>query len=73
MVIFEDNTATTKWSSGGSRRTNHIDPKVCFVHKVVSMRRAILKFLPTAEKVTDILTNPLEANIFCYLRDKLDF
>jgi hypothetical protein len=37
-VIFEDNTAAIKWSSGGSRRTKHIDLKVCFVHEVVSMK-----------------------------------
>jgi hypothetical protein len=36
-VIFEDNTAAIKWSSGSSRRPNHIDLKVCFVHEVVSM------------------------------------
>jgi hypothetical protein len=28
----------------------------------VSMKQAILKYLPTAEKVADILTKPLEAN-----------
>jgi hypothetical protein len=70
-VIFEDNTVAMKWSSGGSRRAKHIDLKVCFVHEVVSMRRAILKDLPTAEQVADIQTKPLEANIFSFLRDKL--
>jgi hypothetical protein len=72
-VIFEDNTASIKWSSGGSRRAKHIDLKVCFVHEVVSMKHAILKYLPTAEKVADILTKPPEAKIFSYLRDKLGF
>jgi hypothetical protein len=38
---------------------------------VVSMKQAILKYLPTAEQVADILTKPLEANIFSFLRDKL--
>jgi hypothetical protein len=37
-VIFEDNTAAIKWSSGSSRRAKHIDLKVCFVHEVVSMK-----------------------------------
>jgi hypothetical protein len=72
-VIFEDNTASIKWSSGSSRRAKHIDLKVCFVHEVVSMKQAILKYLPTAEQVADILTKPLEANIFGVLRDKLGF
>jgi hypothetical protein len=72
-VILEDNTAAIKWSSGSSRRANQIDLKVCFVHEVVSMKQAILKFLPTAEQVADILTKPLEANIFSFLRDKLGF
>jgi hypothetical protein len=72
-VIFEDNTAAIKWSCGSSRRAKHIDPKFCFVHEVVSMKQAILKYLPTAEKVADVLTKPLEANIFSYLRDKLGF
>jgi Reverse transcriptase (RNA-dependent DNA polymerase) len=72
-VIFENNTAAIKWSSGSSRRAKHIDLKVCFVHGVVSMKQAILKYFPTAEKVADILTKPLEANIFNFLRDKLVF
>jgi hypothetical protein len=36
------------------------------------MKQAILKYLPTAEQVAEILTNPLETNIFS-LRDKLGF
>jgi hypothetical protein len=72
-VIFEDITAAIKWSSGGSRRIKHIVLKVCIVHESVSMKHAILKYLQTAEQVTDIPAKPLEANIFSYLRDKLGF
>jgi hypothetical protein len=72
-VIFEDNTAAIKWSSGSSRDSRHIDLKFCFVHEVVSMKEAILKYLQTAEQVADMITKPLEANIFSYLRDKLGF
>jgi hypothetical protein len=72
-VIFEDNTAAIKWSSGSSRRAKHIYLKFCFVHEVVSMKQAILKYLPTAEQVAGILTKPLEATIYSFLRDKLGF
>jgi hypothetical protein len=72
-VIFEDNTASIKWSSGSSRRAKHIDLKVCFVYEVVSMKQAILKYLPSNEQVSNILTKPLEVNIFSFLRDKLGF
>jgi hypothetical protein len=72
-VIFKDNTAAIKWSSGSSRRAKHIDFIVCFVREVVSMKEAILKNLSTAEQVADIPTKPLEANIFSFLRDKLGF
>jgi hypothetical protein len=72
-VIFEDNTAAIKWSSGSSRCAKFIDLNICFVQEVVSMTQAILKYLPTAEQVADILTKPLEANIFSFLRDKLGF
>jgi hypothetical protein len=72
-VIFEDNTATIKWSSGSSRRAKHIDLKVCFVHEGVSMKQIILKYLPTAEQVADIQTKLLKANNFSFLRDKLGF
>jgi hypothetical protein len=66
-VIFEDNTADIKWSSGSSCRAKHDDLKVCFVQEVVSMKQAILKYLPTEEQVADILTKPLEAtsSAFC--------
>jgi hypothetical protein len=37
------------------------------------MEQAILKNLPTTEQVADMLTKPLEANIFSFLRDKLGF
>jgi hypothetical protein len=37
------------------------------------MKEVILKYLPTAEQVADILTRPLEAKIFSFLRDKLGF
>jgi hypothetical protein len=47
-VIFEDNTAVIKCSAGGSSHAKHIDLIVCFVHAVVSMKQAILKYLPTA-------------------------
>jgi hypothetical protein len=72
-VIFVDNTSAIKWRSCSSRRAELIDLKVCFVHEVVSMKQAILKYLPTAEQVADILTKPLEENIFSFLRDKLGF
>jgi hypothetical protein len=72
-VIFEDNTADIKWSSSGSRRAKHIYLKACFFHEVVLMKHAILKYSPTAEQVSDILTKPVEANILSYLRNKLGF
>jgi hypothetical protein len=50
------NTAAIKWSSGGSRCVKNIYLKVCFVHEVVSMKHAILKYLPTAEQIANILT-----------------
>jgi hypothetical protein len=37
------------------------------------MEHDILKYLPTADKVADILTKPLEANIYSFLSDKLGF
>jgi hypothetical protein len=65
-VIFEDNTPAIKWSSGSSRRAKHIDLKVCFVHEFVSMKQAILEYLPTAEQVADILAKHLEAHIVSF-------
>jgi hypothetical protein len=70
-VIFEENTAAIKRSSGSSRRAKHIDLKVCFVHEIVSMKQAILKTF--RQQVADILTKPLEANILSFLREKLGF
>jgi hypothetical protein len=37
------------------------------------MKQAILKYLPTAEQIADILTKPLKANNFSFLRDKFGF
>jgi hypothetical protein len=72
-VIFEDNTAAIKWSSGSSLRARHIDLKVCFVHETVSRKQAIMQYVPTSDQLADILTKPLETNIFRFLRDKLGF
>jgi hypothetical protein len=58
-VIFEDNTAAIKWSSGSSRRAKYIDIKVCFVHEIVSKKQAILQYVPTSDQLADILTNNL--------------
>jgi hypothetical protein len=71
-VIFDDNTAAIKWSSGSSRRAKHIDLKVRFVHEVMSMEQAILKYLPTAEQIADILTKPLEAKSSAFCATSLD-
>jgi hypothetical protein len=72
-AFLEDNTAAIKWSFDSSHGAKHIDLKVCFLHEVVSMKQAILKYLPTAEKVLDILIKPLEANVFSFLRENLAF
>jgi hypothetical protein len=56
-LIFEDNTVAINWSSGSSRRAKHIDLKVCFVHEVVPMKQAILKYLKAAGQVADFLKN----------------
>jgi hypothetical protein len=72
-VIFEDNTAAIKWGFSSSRRAKHIYLKVYFVHEVVSIKQAILKYLPTADLVSDTLTKPFEANFFSFLRDKIGF
>jgi hypothetical protein len=65
-VTLEDNTAAIKWSSGSSRRAKHIDLKVCFVHKIVSRKQAIHQYVPTYDQLADILTRPLEANVYTF-------
>jgi hypothetical protein len=72
-VIFEDNTAAIKWSSGSSRRAKHIDLKVCFVHEIVSRKQAIMQYIPTSDQLANILKKPLEPSIFRFLRDKIGF
>jgi hypothetical protein len=62
-VIFEDNTAAIKWSSGSSRRAKHIDFKVCFVNEIVSRKKAIPKSVPTSDQLADILTKPLGSRL----------
>jgi hypothetical protein len=54
-----------------SRRAKHIDLKVCFIHEIVSRKQAIMQYVPTSDQLADILTKPLETNIFRFLRDKL--
>jgi hypothetical protein len=67
IVIYEDNIAAIKWSSGSSRRAKHFDHKGCFVHEIVSRTQAILQYVPTSDQLADILTMPLETNIFSFI------
>jgi hypothetical protein len=73
-IIYQDNLSTMALIEKGrpaSERTRHINIRYFFIKDKVQSGDIELKYLPTEEMVADILTKPLQGELFRIQRAKL--
>lgn len=72
--VYQDNTSTIALAEKGrstSERTRHVNVRYFFVKDRIENGEIIITYLPTSEMVADILTKPLQGELFRNLRNKL--
>jgi hypothetical protein len=73
-TIYQDNTSTIKLIKNGrysSVRTKHIASRYYFITDRIRTNDIRVQYLPTHDMLADLLTKPLQGNLFKRLRDKL--
>jgi hypothetical protein len=71
-VIHEDNKSTIHMANSGksmSNRTRHIKIRYFFIKQFLDNGSFILQHCPTEHMIADLLTKPLQGQVFCMLRD----
>ena len=73
IVINYDNTSAINISKNLAMhsRTKHTSIKYHFVSEQVQVKEAKLEYIPIKEKLIDIFTNPLQKDMFEYIREWL--
>ena len=72
--VFQDNLSTIAMVRSGkptSDRTRHVSIRYFFVHDREVNGEVQLEYKPTKEMIADILTKPLQGELFTRLRDQL--
>ena len=70
-IINEDNTSTILLATKGKsvhNRTKHINIKYVYIKEKIDDGEIVIQHLPTTEMIADILTKPLQGNLFVRLR-----
>jgi len=73
-TIYQDNMSTialVKNGKSNSERTRHIALRFFFVADRVASKEVKVEYMQTGEMLADILTKPLQGELFRKLRDKL--
>ena len=73
-VVFQDNKSTMALIAKGrstSSRTKHIHIRYFFVKDRVEAGEVVIRYAPTEEMLADILTKPLQGELFRKLRNSL--
>jgi len=73
-IVFQDNQSTMKLFEKGrstSSRTRHIHIRYFFIKDRVESGEVCLRYMPTEDMIADILTKPLQGELFRRLRAKL--
>ena len=75
MKNFDDNIEEIKSSLEEREKTGvrrHMaDTHGDYVKECVDTKKVVVKWIPTKENMADIMTKPLAAEAFTYLRDKI--
>ena len=72
--VYQDNTSTMAMVAAGmptSNRTRHISIRFFFVKDRVESGELDISYVPTVDMVSDILTKPLQGELFLKLRKEL--
>ena len=70
-LVWQDNKSTLAMMEKGrstSSRTKHISIRYFFITDRVQSGDVILKYKPTEHMVADLLTKPIQGELFRYLR-----
>ena len=73
-TLMQDNTSTIRLAENGksnSDRTRHIGARYFFVKRYLEDGSMKMEHCPTKEMVADLLTKPLQGDLFRTLRDML--
>ena len=72
--VYQDNQSTITLATKGrstSARTRHIGIRYFFVHDRMELGEVEIDYLPTEEMRADIMTKPLQGELFRKMRDWL--
>jgi hypothetical protein len=73
-TLYQDNTSSTAMMNNGrgsSNRTRHINIRYFFVKDRIDAKEIEIKYKPSSEMIADILTKPLQGELFRKLRAQL--
>ena len=73
-TVFQDNMSTISMIRAGrpsSDRTRHVNIRFFFLHDREKLGEIKVEYLPTKQMIADILTKPLQGELFLSLRDQL--
>jgi hypothetical protein len=68
-VIYQDNKSTMLLAKNGTwsrtNRTRHIDVQYSFIADRIAKQEVTIKYCPTSNMMSDLLTKPLQGSVFC--------
>ena len=73
-TVFQDNMSTIAMVKNGrsnSSRTRHVNIRFFFIHDRMESGEIDIEYKPTKQMIADILTKPLQGELFIHLRDEL--
>jgi hypothetical protein len=73
-ILFQDNQSTIRLIKNGkssSDRTKHIKIRFFWLKERVDLKDILVEYMPTEEMIADILTKPLQGDLFIKLRKAL--
>jgi hypothetical protein len=73
-VLFQDNQSAIKLEVNGkssSNRTKHISIRNFWLKDKVSQGDIVIEYLPTEDMIADLLTKPLQGELFYKFRKQI--
>ena len=73
-TVYQDNMSTIALAEKGrstSERTRHINIRFFFVKDRIGSGEVAIEYLPTRDMIADVLTKPLQGDLFFRMRDAL--